>query len=111
MGVEHANVVIYILSFLLLFPLAYYIKLAAKNKNLYVRRIPGVDAIDEVLGKSVEQGRPLVFTTGMTSVSPVLYACLGVLFYVAKRNATYKNNLYIQSDLIGYVPYSIPACI
>lgn len=98
MGFEHATTEVYILTFLLLAPLAYFIRLAKNNKDLYVRRISGIDAVDEVLGRSVEQGRPIVFTTGMTSLSPVLYACLGVLFYVAKRNATYKNNLYVPQN-------------
>ena len=94
-GVEHANLVICILTFCLLFPVAIYIRKAKQTANLYVRRIAGIDAIDETLGQSVEAGRPVIFTTGLSSINPILYACLGVLYYVAKRSATYKNKLYV----------------
>ncbi len=89
-GLEHATpAVVAIISFVFA-SVAFYIHRARKNPDLFVRRIPGVDAIDEAVGRSAELGRPVMFTTGLTDVSPVLYACLGVLFHVAKKVARYK---------------------
>ncbi len=100
MGVEHATLGVLILMVVLIGPVIYYIGRARnEKKELYVRRIPGVDAIDEATGRAAELGRPLSFTPGLTTVSPVLYACLGVLYHVARKAALYKTRLLLpQSD-------------
>jgi hypothetical protein len=60
-----------------------------------IRRIPGIDAVEDAVGRCAEQGRPVVFTTALTDVGPVLFACLGVLHAVAKRSAQYKLKLCV----------------
>lgn len=60
-----------------------------------IRRIAGVDAIEGAVGRCAEQGRPVVFTTALTDVGPVLFACLGVLHAVAKKAAQYKLPLFV----------------
>lgn len=60
-----------------------------------IRRIPGVDAIEGAVGRCAEQGRAVSFTTALTDVGPVLYACLGVLQSVAKKIAQYKLKLLV----------------
>lgn len=60
-----------------------------------IRRIPGVDAIEGAVGRCAEQGRPVMFTTALTDLGPVLYACLGVLQTVAKKAAQYKLKLIV----------------
>ena len=47
MGFEHATLGCILLSIILLLPVVYYIFKARKTSDLYVRRIPGIDAIDE----------------------------------------------------------------
>jgi hypothetical protein len=61
----------------------------------FIRRIPGVDALESAVGRCAEQGRPVVFTTALTDVGPTLYACLGVLHSIARRVAQYKLKLLI----------------
>jgi hypothetical protein len=61
----------------------------------FIRRIPGVDAIEGAVGRCAEQGRPVMFTTALTDLGPVLYACLGVLQAVAKKAALYKLKLIV----------------
>ncbi|NMC63298.1 MAG: hypothetical protein GYA55_09035 [SAR324 cluster bacterium] len=67
---------------------------ARRGEKIYVRRISGVDAIDEAIGRAAELGRPISFTTGLTGVSPVLYAALGVLFYVSRKAALFASRLF-----------------
>lgn len=97
-GLQHASIFVYFLTLVLILPVFYFIKKAKKNKNLYVRRIAGIDAIDETIGRSVELGRPIFFSTGLTSINPVLYACLGVLDNVAKKVATFKSQLFVPQN-------------
>lgn len=61
----------------------------------FIRRIPGVDAVEGAVGRCAELGRPVVFTTALTDVGPVLYACLGVLHAVARKVAQYKLKLIV----------------
>ena len=39
---------------------------ARRGKALYIRRIPGLDAIDEAIGRSTELGRPVTMIPGLT---------------------------------------------
>jgi len=61
----------------------------------FIRRIPGVDAIEGAVGRCAELGRPTVFTTALTQVGPTLYACLGVLHFIAKKAAQFKLRLLV----------------
>ena len=97
-GVEHATLGILILIAGLIGPVLYYIRKARSGADLYIRRMPGVDAIDEAVGRSAEMGKPISFSTGLTSVGPTLYACLGVLHHVARRAARFKSRLFLPQN-------------
>ncbi|MCO6430646.1 MAG: hypothetical protein J5J00_07270 [Deltaproteobacteria bacterium] len=94
-GVEHATPGIALILAIVLYCVIHYIRKARAGKEIYVRRVPGIDAIDEAVGRTAELGRPLSFSTGLSDVGPVLYACLGVLFYVARKAAQYKSKLFV----------------
>jgi hypothetical protein len=94
---EHATPAIAFLTLFFIGLVIYFIRVSSRGKELYVRRISGIDALDETIGRSVELGRPISFTTGLTGVGPLLYACLGVLHYVAKRAARFGSRLLIPS--------------
>lgn len=98
MGVEHATPGMLIMLALIVGPILIFIARARRGQDLYVRRIPGVDAIYEALGRSAELGRSVSFTTGLTGVSPVLYACLGILSSIAARVARYKSKLLVPQS-------------
>jgi hypothetical protein len=98
MGVEHATLGILVLTLGMVVPVLYFIRQARHRPDMYVRRIPGVDAIDEAIGRSAELGRPVVFSTGLAAVGPVLYACLGVVYYVARKVARYKTKLLLPQN-------------
>ena len=95
---DHATLGILILMLLLVGPVLIYIRVARRKSDLYVRRIPGIDAVDEAAGRSAEMGRPIMFSTGLTNISPTLYACLGVLYYVGRKAAMYKSKLILPQN-------------
>ena len=69
---------------------AYYIQQAQGGKVPKVRRIPGIDAIDEAIGRAVEMGRPVFCSHGIADLrgatsGPQTLAGLSVLNYVAKQ--------------------------
>jgi hypothetical protein len=79
----------------LLGPAIYFILRARRGRKPKIRRIPGIDAIEEAIGRATELGRPIVFTTGLTGLSPLLYACLGILSHVARRAARMGTRLIV----------------
>ena len=97
-GFENATPGVLVIMALMIGPVLYYIRTARRRRDLYVRRLAGVDAIDEAAGRAAEMGRPLSFSTGITNVGPVLYACLGVLYYVARKAAQYKSRLLLPQN-------------
>ncbi len=92
---EHSTPAIIILIFTLLGPGLYYSRKAVLGAKYYLRKIRGIDEISHSIASSVEQGRPIVFSTGMTDVSPLLYACLGILKYVAKQGAKVRTSVFV----------------
>ena len=95
MAFEHVNIVGFLLicGFISLF--FYFFYKTKKNSNLYIRKILGIDAINDVCDYAGETGKPISFSTGLSPVGPVLYASLGVLSFVAKKAATFKNRLLV----------------
>ncbi len=94
---EHANPAAIVFILVFVGPVLYYIHAALAGKTIFVRRIFGIDAIEEAVGRAVELGRPLSFTTGLSSLGPVVYACLGVLRHIAGKAALYGSKLFVPS--------------
>lgn len=68
----------------------------ARKKELFLRRIPGLDAIEEAIGRATEMGRPIYYLTGrlgMSSVSTI--AATIILRDIAKRAAGYDAQLKV----------------
>jgi hypothetical protein len=59
---------------------------AKRGRSMFIRRIPGIDAIEEAVGRATEMGRPIVFVPGGSGLDNMqTLAGLSVLSYVAKR--------------------------
>ncbi len=70
---------------------AYYIRGAERGRVPKLRRVPGIDAIDEAIGRAVEMGKPVVCSHGIANLrgatsAPQTLAGLSVLSYVAKKS-------------------------
>ena len=89
-----------VLSFILL----YFISRARKDRNLFIRRISGLDAVDEALGRATEMGRPTLYVPGLSSIADVAtIASLNILGEVAKKTAKFGTPLIVPNyDPIVY---------
>ncbi|MBI2192924.1 MAG: hypothetical protein HYU43_00845 [Armatimonadetes bacterium] len=97
-GIEHANWVLGLLLAALLGPVYYFIRAARRGQSLFVRRIPGLDAVDDAMGRAVEMGRPMMFTTGLAGVGPVFFACLGILKHLVARAARFGCRMILAQN-------------
>jgi hypothetical protein len=68
----------------------------AKRREIFLRRIPGLDAVDEAIGRATELGKPVLYLTGAHDMSdPSTIAAAVILGRVAKRAAAYETDLVV----------------
>lgn len=71
---------------------------AKKGKLPHIRTIPGLQAIDEAIGRATEYGKPILYTTGLADVDNVqTLASLSILSHVARKAVEYDAPLLIPS--------------
>lgn len=76
--------------------LVFYAISHAKRKDIFLRRIPGLDAVDEAIGRSTELGKPILYLTGAHDMGdPSTIAAAVILGRVAKRAAAYETELLV----------------
>lgn len=99
--VNHATWAIALISAVITIPPLMFVILGRMGRiRIGIRRIPGIDAIDEAVGRSVEMGRPLFMTTGFVGINPLLWAVLGVMGHIGKLAARFRQRLFIpQRDV------------
>jgi hypothetical protein len=77
----------------------YFLRESEKGKTRVIRRIPGLDAVDECVGRSVEMGRPVLTSTGydpLTSVDiTAIIVSFDVINYLAQKTATAGTDLLL----------------
>jgi hypothetical protein len=75
-----------------------YIQLAKSGMSLYIRKIAGLDAIDEAVGRATEMGRKVIYVPGILSIDNIqTIASLPILGHVAKRTAEYGTQLDVPN--------------
>ncbi len=80
----------------LVFAIVFFIRMARTGKELYIRRIAGLDAVDDAVGRATEMGREIMFVPGITDIDdPQTIAGLTILGRVAKLTAQYKTPLSV----------------
>jgi hypothetical protein len=82
----------------------YFILSARKGKELYIRKIAGLQAVDDAVGRATEMGKPILYILGLGYVEEVAtIASLNILGEVAKKTAQYDTRLIVpNADPIVY---------
>ena len=72
---------------------------ARSGKDVFVRRIPGLEAVDEAIGRATEMGRSILYVLGLGSVDNVAtIASMTILGQVARRTADYETPLRVPCN-------------
>jgi hypothetical protein len=78
------------------------IRRARANPNIFLRRIPGLDAVEEAVGRATEMGRPILYLTGSGELNGSgdpsdlsTIAATVILGDVARRVAAYGTELKV----------------
>jgi hypothetical protein len=71
-----------------------YISRAKRGKKLFVRRIAGLEAVEEAVGRATEMGKPVLYVPGIQDLDDVqTVAGITILGSIAKMMAKYDTKL------------------
>jgi len=78
--------------------LLYFILRAKKGTNLFIRRIAGLDALEEAVGRATEMGKPILYVPGISTIQDVAtIASLNILSGVARTVAEYDTRIIVPN--------------
>jgi hypothetical protein len=88
------NAIILILIFSL--AISYYTNRAKRGDKLFIRKLAGLDAVEEAVGRATEMGRPVLFVPGINEIDVMdTIAGISILGRVAKITARYETPLHV----------------
>lgn len=94
---------LFIIGCLIAGAVTYFIAHARRGKKLFIRKIAGLEAIDEAIGRATEMGRPILFVPGINDMDDVqTIAGITLLGRVAKVVADYdiKINMPVSRSIV-----------
>ncbi len=81
---------------LLSFFIIYYISQAKAGKKLLIRKIAGMEAVDEAVGRATEMGRKIFYISGIGDMDNMMtIAAMTILGRVAELSAQYETYLEV----------------
>lgn len=89
------------LIFLAVFAAASYYGMSRTSKGIHIpiRRVPGLDAIEEAIGRATEMGRSSLFIIPSGAFDAQAFAAFDILGYVARESAKYDTRLIVVNGL------------
>lgn len=93
---DRINILVCVIAYFCI--VMFFIFRARKGHELFVRRIAGLDAVDEAIGRATEMGRPILFITGLHDVADIsTIAAITILGKVARKTAEYETPLLVPN--------------
>ena len=87
---------IFIFAVVIAFSILYFINQAKRGKELFIRKIAGLDAVDDAVGRATEMGRKIYFIPGISDMDNMqTIAGVTILGRVAKVAAEYEARLEV----------------
>jgi len=84
-----------VISVLLIAAIITYVYLST-TRDLYIRKIAGLEAVNEAVGRATEMGRSILFVPGIQDMDNVqTVAGVAILGHIAQRTATYETDLNV----------------
>jgi hypothetical protein len=76
-----------------------FTELVKSGRSLYVRKIAGLKAIEEAVGRATEMGRPCLFVPGIQDMNEIpTVAGINILSHVAKIAADYDATIEVPTS-------------
>ncbi|HVP56711.1 MAG TPA: fibronectin type III domain-containing protein [bacterium] len=97
-GIHHdrINILISVIAFVL--TLLALVERARRGAKLFIRRIAGLEAVEEAVGRATEMGRPILYVPGLDPMDEVAtVAAVDILGQVAKKAGQYETKLIVPT--------------
>jgi hypothetical protein len=73
-----------------------FITQAKKGRELYIRPLAGINAVDDAIGRATEMGKPILFILGLGTAGDIAtIAGFTILSRVARRTAEYQTRVLV----------------
>jgi len=93
---ETANILIAVIVFMGLVLLL--VDRARRGAKLFIRRIAGLEAVEEAVGRATEMGRPILYIPGLDPMDEVAtVAAIDILGQVARKAGEYETKLVVPN--------------
>lgn len=78
--------------------LIYIVKAMRNPEDIFVRRIPGLEAVEEAIGRATEMGKPIFFIHGLENLSHIsTVAAINILGKIAEKVAEYGTEFKVTN--------------
>ncbi len=93
---DKGKISLLVMALILAFSIIYFIFSAKSGKELYIRKIAGLESMDESVGRATEMGRPILFIPGILDLDDMqTIAGLTILGKLAQKTAEYDAKLIV----------------
>ncbi len=76
----------------------YKVLSAQRGRVPFIRRIAGLNAIDEAVGRATEMGRPVMMVPGISGFDVVTLQALSIFSYVARASRPVRQQKHYSDD-------------
>lgn len=94
-GLEHANWFMRVFFSSMCLIIVVSVLIAQRGREMFIRRIPGLTAIEEAVGRATEMGRPIFFSPGLSGIGIVTLQALAILSYIVRLAAARATRLIV----------------
>ncbi len=94
-SLEHANWFVTTLFCVMSGVIVLSVLLAQRGRTMFIRRIPGLTAIEEAVGRATEMGRPIFFSPGLDGISIVTLQALAILAHIVRLAAAQATRIIV----------------
>lgn len=93
---DKANV--FIIGLIISVSIIYFISHVKAGRKIFIRKIAGLEAVDEAIGRATEMGRPILFIPGILDMNDVqTVSAVIILGRIAKTIAEYDTRLWVPT--------------
>lgn len=80
---------------LLVFFILFNIVRAQGGRSLFIRRIAGLNAIDEAIGRATEMGRPVLMVPGIGTLNAISAQAVNIFGHITRTAAKFSNPIIL----------------
>lgn len=104
---QHPDALVALMMFTFMGLILFTFWWARRGKTIFVRRIPGISAIEEAVGRATEMGQPVVYAMGLSDIKQVVtHISLAILSHVARLAARLRTPIIASVPVPDVYPFA-----